>query len=67
VVTGSGSAGTQVVLAGSAAYGSATSYVCYGSDNANHDSVVFSYTDGTHFTPVSVDPGDSVRFTCIGN
>jgi hypothetical protein len=57
----------QVVLAGSAVYGSATSYVCYGSDNANHDSVVFNYADGSHFTPVTVDPGDSVRFTCIGN
>jgi hypothetical protein len=50
-----------------ASFSSATSYVCYGSDNVNHDAVVFNYTDGSHFTPVTVDVGDSVRFVCLGN
>jgi hypothetical protein len=67
-VSGVGNAGTAVTLTGSAAFTSATTYACYGSDNASTAvNVVFTYATGTAFTPNDSSPGDAVRYMCIGN
>jgi hypothetical protein len=55
-----------VTLSGGAAFSSASSYTCYGSDLTTPTaSVTFIYTSGTAFEAVA--PGtDNVRFVCIG-
>jgi hypothetical protein len=58
--------GRGTILSGGAAYSSASSYTCYGSDLTNPAGVVtFNYISGTTFEAVA--PGsDEVRFVCIG-
>ena len=66
-VLGTGTAGTAVTLSGAAVFNNAASYVCYGSDTTSAGSeVVFSYTNGSTFTPNTTVSGDSVKFICIG-
>jgi hypothetical protein len=67
-VIGTGVGGTAVVLSGSAAFTSAASYVCYGSDTTSAGSGIdFAYASGTGFTPTAPLAGDAVKFICIGS
>ena len=56
-----------VTLNVAAAFSSASSYTCYGSDLTEAKSTpTFSYTSGKEFAASTPTAGDTVRFACIG-
>jgi hypothetical protein len=58
--------GRGVILSGGAAFSSASSYTCYGSDLTNPSGIVtFHYISGTMFE-ATASGSDEVRFLCIG-
>jgi hypothetical protein len=73
IVQGTGTVGTAVTLSGAAAFSSASSYTCYGSDLTTPAAVItFTYNsrDVEAFNTAPVGggaTGDSVRFVCTGD
>jgi hypothetical protein len=73
MVTGSGttngSGNLGVTLAGSAAFTSATSYVCtasYAKSQAGSSAPTVTMTNGTSFT-VKGDSSSALQYVCVGN
>ena len=69
VVQGTGSVGTAVTLSGAAAFSTAGSYTCYGSELTAPTAVItFDYISGTEFKTGANGgtAGDGIRFVCVG-
>jgi hypothetical protein len=67
-VIGAGTVGGVVTLSGSGAFGSATSYVCFGTNTTTVGAdVEFLYSSATSFTIEGTGSGNAVSFVCIGS